>query len=327
MRWIALAVVLATIATTAPGIATAQQTQKVYRVGVLTPSLQPSGSPFFERLRELGWVEGQDFVVEQRPYADRYDRVPDLTAELVRTGVDVFIVGGAADAIRVRLVTTTLPVVALSAGDLVEMGLATSLAKPGGNVTGVQTLQPELASKHMSQLKDVVPRLSRVGVLIHQTGTTMVPSDAAVVREAEAGGRALGVAIQVATVHTPDDLAGAFASFHAERAHSIVIVRDSFVATHVKTIVDLALKQRLPTISDLTTFAGQGGLITYGINMRDANRSAADIVDKIRRGAKAGDVPIQQASTFRLVINMKTAKAVGLTIPQSLLVRADEIIQ
>ena len=155
----------------------------------------------------------------------------------------------------------------------------------------------------------------------------MGPSDAAVVREAEAGGRALGVAIQVVTVHTPDELVAAFAAFHAERAQGVVVVRDSFTGTHIKTIADLALKQRCPTISDLTFFAAQGGLIAYGFNLRDAHRSAADIVDKIRRGAKAGDVPIQQASTFRLVINMKTAKAVGLTIPQSLLVRADEIIQ
>jgi putative tryptophan/tyrosine transport system substrate-binding protein len=206
------------------------------------------------------------------------------------------------------------------AGDIVEMGLAVSLARPGGNVTGIQTLQPILVPKHLSLLKEAIPRLSRAGVLF-------AGSYAAALREAQAGGKALGITLQIVTVHDADELEGAFSAFRVQRAQGVVLVRNAFMGVHIDTLVDLALKHRLPTISDIASLAARGGLMSYGYVIRDAERSAADIVDKILRGAKASEIPIQQATTFRLIINLKTAKALGLTIPQSLLQRADQVIQ
>jgi putative ABC transport system substrate-binding protein len=303
----------------------AQQAGKVYRIGLIGSGAPPptpagQGPLLYERLRELGWVYGRDFVAEQRAFGDRIDRIPDLAAELIRTGVDIFVVEGAADAVRVQQVTHTIPIVTLRAGDLVEAGLATSLARPGGNVTGIQTLQPELAAKHLSLLKEAIPSLSRSGILF-------LGANAAVLREAEAGGKALGIAVQNVTIHAADELEGAFSAFQAKRAQAVVVVRGQLMSTHLKTMVDLALKHRLPTISDNSRFAAQGGLMSYGYNFRDTVRSAAEIVDKILRGAKVSEIPIQQATTFRLTINLTTAEAIGLTIPPSLALRADEVIR
>jgi len=278
-------------------------------------------------LRELGWVYGRDFVVEQRAFGDRIERVPDLAAELLQTHVDIFIVEGATDARSVQQVTRTIPIVTLRAGDLVEFGLATSLARPGGNVTGIQTLQPELAAKHLSVLKEAIPRLSRSGILFESASSTISGFQAAVLREAEAGGKALRVALQIVTFRRPDELAGAFSAFRAQQAQAVIVVRSQFLSTHARTVADLAVKHRLPTISESPPFARQGGLMSYGYNTREATRSAADIVDKILRGAKASEIPIQQATTFQLIINLTTAKALGLTVPPSLVERADEVIR
>jgi putative ABC transport system substrate-binding protein len=315
----------------APFAAEAQQAGKVYRIALLVsgaPPRTPAGQgPLYESLRELGWAYGRDFVAEQRAYGDRIDRVPDLAVEFIRTGVDIFVVEGAAEAGLVQQVTHTVPIVTLRAGDLVEFGLAASLARPGGNVTGIQTLQPELVAKHVSLLKEAIPRLSRSGMLFESRSSRLSGYSAAVLREAEAAGKALGVALQVATFRAADELDGAFSAFQAERAQAVIVVRSQFLSTHVKTVVGLALKHRLPTISDTVLLARQGGLMSYGYNVREIVRSAAEIVDKILRGAKASEIPIQQPTKFELLINLKTAKALGLTIPPSLLGRADEIIQ
>jgi len=308
-----------------PLAAEAQPAGKIYRIGLLASGTLPTtpagqGPLLYERLRELGWVYGRDFVAEERAYGDRIDRLPDLAAELIRTGVDIFVVEGAADAVRVQQVTHTIPIVTLRAGDLVAAGLAASLARPGGNVTGIQTLQPELAAKHLSLLKEAIPHLARSGILF-------VGSNAAVLREAEVGGKALGIALQIVSIPGADELDAACSAFQAERAQAVVVVRSQFMSTYAKTVADLALKHRLPTISEPSGFARQGGLMSYGYNFRDTTRSAAEIVDKILRGAKASEIPIQQATAFQLIINLKTAKALGLKIPPSLLARADEVIQ
>jgi putative ABC transport system substrate-binding protein len=305
--------------------AEAQQAGKVYRIGLIgsgTPPPAPAdqGSLLSERLRELGWVYGQDFVVEQRVFGDRIDRIPGLAAELIRTGVDIFVVEGAGDAVRVQQVTHTIPIVTLRAGDIVQAGLAASLARPGGNVTGIQTLQPDLAAKHLSLLKEAIPSLSRSGILLEG-------SYPAFLREAESGAKILGIALQIVSIHGADELERAFSAFQAKRAQAVVVVRQAYLSLHAKTVMDLASKHRLPTISDSLSLPAHGGLMSYGFSFRETTRSAAEIVDKILRGAKVSEVPIQQATTFRLVINMKTAKALGLTIPQTLLQRADEIIQ
>jgi putative ABC transport system substrate-binding protein len=184
----------------------------------------------FERPRELGWVYGRDFVVEDRAYGDEIERVPDLAAELIRTGVDIFVVSGAADPVRVQRVTKTIPIVAWGAGDLVAAGAATSVARPGGNITGIQTLQPELTPKQLSLLKEAIPGLSRAGILFRRAPTSKVlSSDDPVLREVEVAGKALGIALQIVTVRSADELGRAFAAFSAQRAQAVIIVRDQFM--------------------------------------------------------------------------------------------------
>jgi ABC-type uncharacterized transport system substrate-binding protein len=226
-------------------------------------------------------------------------------------------------------VTRTVPIVAWGAGDFVEAGLAANVSRPGGNVTGVQTLQPELASKHLSLLKEAIPRLSRLGLLWQGSSLARASrgSNLALLREVETGVKALGIALQIETVPGAGELEAAFSAFHVRQAQAAIVVRNQFMGFHQKRVADLALKHRLPTISDMDGFATQGGLMSYGFKFADNQRSAAEIVDKILRGAKAGDIPIRQPTTFQLAINLKTAKALGLTIPPSLLVRADEVIQ
>jgi len=213
-------------------------------------------------------------------------------------------------------------------GDLVLSGVAASLTRPGGNVTGIQTLQPQLIGKQVSLLKDANPHLSRSALLFHTTDrSTLGPFAESVVHQAEVTAKTLRISLQTVRVVDADELDKAFSTVHAQRAQGVVIVRDAFIGAHLKTLVDLALKFRLPTISEINSFAARGGLMTYGYNLDDAVRKAADIVDKILRGANVSEIPIQQATTFRFVINLKTAKALGLKIPPSLLLRADQVIE
>ena len=315
-----------------PGSASGQPRRKVYRIALIAsgapPSTPPGEGPLYERLRELGWTYGRDFVAEQRAYGDRMDRIPGLAAEMIQTGVDVFIVEGATDAARVQQVTRTIPIVTLRAGDLVEAGLAASLARPGGNVTGVQTLQPELAAKHLSLLKESIPRFSKSGILFEGPSVANLGRiGAAVLREAEVAANALGVALRPVTVDDPAHLERVLAALQAEGAQALIVMRSQYLSTHGKTLADLAVKHRLPTICDAANFATRGGLMSYGYSSREAVRTAAEVVDQILHGTKAGDIPIRQATAFNLVINLKTAKARGLTLPPSLLARADQVIQ
>jgi putative ABC transport system substrate-binding protein len=308
----------------APLAAGAQQAVKVYRIASFSAQLptNPQGQgPFYDRMRELGWVHGQNFIVERRAYGDQIERIPDLAAELMRSGVDIFIVGGSVEARPLQQVTRTIPIVAGGAGDLVEAGLAASLARPGGKVTGVQTLMPEVASKHLALLKEITPGLSRSGVLIDVLRTGEY------VRTAEASGKALNIRLQIVTVPRVEDFDAAFSAFRAGRAQGLLIVRSPFIIAHQKTIAALALKHRIPTISDLLGFVRDGGLVSYGFDGREASRLLAETIDQILRGAKASEVPIRQVTTFGLSITLKTAKALGLTIPPSLLQRADQVIE
>ncbi len=318
----------------APLAVEAQQAGKVWRIGSIGAQMptNPVGQgPLYDRMRELGWVHGQNFVVERRAYGDQIERVPDLAAELMRLGVDIFMVSGSNVSRYVQQVTRTIPIVTSDAGDLVQGGLAASLARPGGNVTGVQTLMPEVTGKHLALLKDVTPGLSRSGVLMGELGASEAElrsiTFGPMIRVAETSGKALGVRLQFVGVHRAEDLDAAFSAFRAERAQGILVLRSNFSSTHRRSIVDLALKYRIPTISDLEGFVGAGGLMSYGYDGREARRLLAATLDKILRGAKASETPIQQVTTFRLSINLKTAKALGLTIPQSVLLRADEVIQ
>jgi putative ABC transport system substrate-binding protein len=274
-------------------------------------------------MRELGWVYGQNFLLERRIYGDQYERIPDLASELIRWGADVLYVPGGRGAALVQQVTRTTPIVSVAAIDLVAAGLAASLTRPGGNVTGVQTQTTQVGGKHLSLLKEAIPRLSRVGVLI---SPEYLPRSA-YIRETEAGANALNIKIRMVTIQGAEEVEPAFATFRHERAEAVVLARSAILTTHLKAIVALALKHRLPTVSDLPQLVTEGGLMAYGVSWVEMFRSVADIIDKLFRGAKASDIPIRQSTTFSLAVNLKTAKALGLTIPPSLLQRADQVIE
>jgi putative ABC transport system substrate-binding protein len=213
----------------------------------------------------------------------------------------------------------------------VQGGLAASLARPGGNVTGVQTFLPEMSGKSLALLREVIPTLSRSGVLIGELGDSEAElrsiTFGPMLREVETSGKALGVSLQIVGVHRVEDFAAAFAAFRRERAQGLLALRSNFMFTHRKIIADLALKHRLPAISDISGFVQDGGLVSYGFDIAEALRLLAETIDQILRGTPASEVPIRQVRTFRLSINLKTAKALGLTIPQSLLQRADQLIE
>jgi putative ABC transport system substrate-binding protein len=253
----------------APLAAEAQQAGKVYRIGAVSaqnPTTPQGQGPFYDRLRELGWVHGQNFVVERRAYGDQIERIPDLAAELMRSGVDIFVCSGSIIARQLQKVTRTIPIVTSDAGDLVQGGLAASLARPGGNVTGVQTLMPEVTGKQLSILRELIPGLSRSGVLIGERGVSEIElrtiTFGPMIREAETSGKALGVRLQIVGVHSVEGFDAAFSAFRDERAQEILAMRSNFMAVYQKTIVDLALKHRMPTISDLVGFVMDGGLLS-----------------------------------------------------------------
>ncbi len=315
----------------APLAAEAQPAGKVYRIVSIVdvmPSSPVGQGPLFDRLRELGWVHGQNVLFERLAYGDHIERIPGLAAEAMRSGVDIFIVSSGIVSRRLQQVTRTIPIVAAVAGDLVQGGLAASLARPGGNVTGVQTFLPEMSGKNLALLREVIPTLSRSGVLIGELGVSEAElRSTALLRDVETSGKALGVSLQIVGVHRVEDFAAAFAAFRRERAQGLLALRSTFMFTHRKIIADLALKHRLPAISDVPGFVQDGGLVSYGFDIAEALRLLAETIDQILRGTPASEVPIRQVRTFRLSINLKTAKALGLTIPQSLLLRADQVIE
>jgi putative ABC transport system substrate-binding protein len=264
----------------APLAAQAQPAGKVYRIGSISTDMptNPQGQgAFYDRMRELGWVHGQNFVVERRAYGDQIERIPDLAGELMRSGVGIFIVGGSIEARRLQQVTRTIPIVAGGAGDLVQGGLAASLARPGGNVTGVQTLMPEMAGKHLALLNEVIPNLSRSGVLIGEVGVSeagLRSSAGPMIREVETSGKALGIRLQILGVYRAEGFAAAFSTFRDGRAQGILVFRSPFMYLHQRTVTDLAVKHRLPTISDLPFFARDGGLLSYGYDGREVSDSS-----------------------------------------------------
>jgi putative ABC transport system substrate-binding protein len=315
-----------------PLAAGAQQAPKVHRIGRIFPELPttPGQGPFWDRMRELGWVYGQNVVAEHRAFGVDQARIPEITRELISLGTDVFVVSTGAVAQGVRRVTDTIPIVTMSAGDLVAAGLAASVARPGGNVTGLQVMLTELGGKHLSLLREIVPSLSRVGVLVGEPGfseATASPTGATAsyIRRTRADALSLGLQPQVVVAQGGTEFAEAFSAFKAQRTQAIVVYGSSTFAFR-KTIIALALKHQLPTITVSPDMLPDGILMSYGFDLAINSRLAAEFVDKILRGAKAGDIPIQQPTTFRLGINLKTAKALGLTVPPSVLARADQVI-
>jgi putative ABC transport system substrate-binding protein len=321
-------------AVAAPLGAEGQQARKVHRIGRITSELPtpPGQGPFWDRMRELGWVYGQNVVAEHRAFGADQARIPEFTRELISLGTDVFVVSNGSTARRVQSVTDTIPIVTTEAGDLVAAGLAASVDRPGGNVTGLQVMQTEISGKHLSLLRELIPSLSRVGVLVSEAGfseATASPTGptAAYIRGIRSDALSLRLQPQVVVVAKGDEFAAGFSAFKAQRAQAIVVYGSSLTFSFRKTVIALALKHRLPTITLGADLVQDGILMSYGWDRAINFRLAAEFVDRILRGTKAGDIPIQQPTIFRLGINLKTAKALGLTIPPSVLARADQVIE
>ncbi len=314
----------------APLAAEAQQAAKVARIGFLAGNLTASPhlrEAFRQGLRDLGYVEARNVVIEYRSAEGKFERLPALAAELVALKVDVLLAGGTPQALAAKQATSTLPIVfAAAAADPVTSGLVTSLARPGGNVTGVTGLAPELVGKCLDQLKQAVPGVSRVAVLWHP-GASGEGTDKDMLKGAEVAARALGVRLQLVETRGPEDFDKAFPDMIRARADALTVVPSAMFFGERRRLVDLAAKNRLPAVYSLREYVDAGGLMAYGPNIADLFRRAATYVDKILKGAKPGDLPVEQPTKFELVINLKTAKALGLTISPSLLLRADEVIQ
>jgi len=325
----ALTVVLALGLLAPPLAAEAQPADKVARIGYLSVDVATNAhlrEAFLQGLRDLGYVEGRNVVIEYRDAEGKPERLPALAAELVALRVDVIVAGGTPHALAAYQATRILPIV-FAAADVVTGGRVASLARPGGNVTGVAVItQEELIGKRLELLKQAVPGVSRVAVL-WQPGAQSERTEKDILMRAEVAARALGLRVQFVEARSPKDFDRAFSEMTGARAGALTMVTSSMMFTSRRRLVDLAAKNRLPTASTFREYADDGGLMAYGPSVPDLFRRAATYVDKILKGAKPGDLPIEHPMKYELVINLKTAKALGLTIPPSLLSRADQIIE
>jgi len=290
-------------------------------IGEFPPS-HPFIAAFRQGLRELGYTEGQSIAVEYRNAQGALDRVPEFAAELIRLKVDILVVGGTVSAQRAKAQTTTVPIVFATAGDPVSTGLVASLARPGGNATGMSILGPELSGKQLELLKAVVPQISRIAVLYNP----LSGAAGAALNSTREAARVLVVELEVLEVRKPHEVPGAFSSL-TRHAGALFILSDPVVGSELAQIAKLAAQMRLPAIYLRREFAEVGGLLAYGPSFFDNYRRAAYYVDKILKGANPADLPVQQPTKFDLVINRRTARALGVTIPQSLLLQADQIIE
>jgi len=310
-----------------PLAARAQQAGKVHRIGVLeTISTTLNVANFYalrEGLRQLGYAEGQNLVIEYRSADGRDDRFPGLARELLALKVDVIVTRGTPAAKAVKNATSTVPVVMTASGDPVGVGLVTSLARPGGNITGLSAIVGELSPKRLELIREIVPGLARIAVLAN-TSNDAVRRDWARI---ETAARSLGVQSQLLDLRESDALGPTFDDASARRADALVVVIDAITQANQQRIVDLAMKHRLPAIYSSREFVNAGGLISYGVSYPDLYRRAATYVDKILKGTKPADLPVVQPTKFDLVVNLVTAKALGLDVPPTLLARADEVIE
>jgi putative ABC transport system substrate-binding protein len=312
-----------------PVAAEAQQAAKIARIGFLATNLAVNPhlpEAFRQGLRDLGYVEGRNLVIEYRDAEGKLERLPALAAELVALKVDVIVAVSTLEALAAKQATRTIPIVFAVAADPVTSGLVTSLARPGGNVTGLSNLAPELVGKRLEQLKQAVPAVSRVAVL-WQPGALGERTEKDMLKGAEVAGRALGVRLQFVEARGPADFARALSEMTRARAGALTVLTSAMFANERRRLVDLAAKNRLPAVYGLREYVDAGGLMSYGPSIADLFRRAATYVDRILKGRKPGDLPVEQPTKFELLINLKTAKALGLTIPPSLLGRADEVIQ
>jgi putative ABC transport system substrate-binding protein len=307
--------------------AEAQQPKKVPRIGYLFANF-PNTSParreaFRQGLRELGYVEGKNIVIEYRYAEGKLDRLSELAAELVRLNVDVIVTGGPAPTRAAKEATTKIPIVMGFDNDPVGSGFVSSLARPGGNITGLSTLAPEMSGKQLELLKEIVPKLSRVAVF----GDSNSPGNAQALKETELAAGALGVKLQYLDVLEPKDIEIAFREASKGRAEAVLMLVSPVLNTQRTRIVDLAVKNRVPVVYGQQEFVEAGGLMTYGVSLTDLFRRAATYVDKILKGRKPADLPVEQPQKFEFIINLKAAKQIGLTIPPNVLARADKVLR
>jgi ABC-type uncharacterized transport system substrate-binding protein len=304
----------------------AQQPTKLPTIGYLgagSPATQSQwAAAFVQRLRQRGWIEGRDVAIEYRWAEGRDERFAEIAAEFVRLGVDVIVTYATPPVLAAKQATSTIPIVFATAGDPVGIGLVASLARPGGNVTGLSNQTSDLAAKRVELLREVIPRLSRLAILTNMGN----PAAMSEMREAQAAASAVGLIVKVAEIRRAEDIVPAFEGLK-DGTDALYVPPDALVNTHRIRINTLALGARLPTMHGFREYVESGGLMSYGPNVPDGFRRAADYVDKILRGTKPGDLPVQQPTQFDLIFNLTTAKALGLTVPPSLLARADEVIE
>jgi putative ABC transport system substrate-binding protein len=279
--------------------------------------------PFRQGMRELGYVDGKNLVIEWRSADSKVERLPGLAAELVKMNVDIILTAGTQATSAAQKSTTMLPIVMVSVGDPVAAGFVKSLARPAGNITGLSNLNVDLSPKRLEMLLSMVPRLSRAAVLVNPSNTSNIQT----LESTQAEGRKRGVKILRVEARTPQEIENAFALMMRESAGAVIVASDAFFNQQARQIAELAIKHRMPSISAFLDYAEAGVLMTYGSNTTDLYRRAATHVDKILKGAKPGDLPVEQPTRFELIINGKTAKALGLKIPQSLLIMADKVIE
>jgi putative ABC transport system substrate-binding protein len=310
-----------------PLAAETQQAGKVYRVGFLGNSSAALEAnlvgPFREGLRELGYVEGRNIVIEYRWAEGKYERFPALIAELAALNVDVIVTAGTPAALAVKRTTPSIPLVMAAVGDPIGVGLVASLARPGGNVTGLSAIAPELEGKRLELLREVVPKLSHIAVLWNPDN----PFHAGSVKETRAAAQVLGIKAQLVGVRISEEFPAAFAAIVRERPGALLVLADRIFLHNRARIVDFGAKHRLPGVYPYRELVEAGGLMSFGPSYPGMHRRAAHYVDKILKGSKPADLPVEQPATFELIINLKAAKALGLTIQPSLLQRADELIQ
>ena len=303
------------------------QPSKTARVGILASggesNFGPSIKVFREKLSSAGWVEGRNLTLHVRYPGDEYSRLPELAAELVGLEIDVLVSLGTPATLAAKRATTTIPIVMESLSDVIGSGLVSNLARPGGNVTGVSGFAPELSGKRLELVREMLPRAERIAVLANRAN----PATAPVLRATESAAQKMRMKLRVLDIRQPADLGPAFETMRRERTDALILAADPMLFTERPTIVQLAARYRIPAVYEYRQFPDGGGLLSYGPLVRERFQRMAVYVDRILRGARPGDLPIEQPTTFELVVNLKTAAALGLAMPQSLLQRADEVIR
>jgi putative ABC transport system substrate-binding protein len=318
-------ILLGSAAAAWPLAARAQEPGKVWRIGMLESISAAMNAANYDALRqglrELGYVEGQNLVIEYRSADGRTERFPGLAAELIRVNVDLIVTRGTPAVQAAKNATATIPVVMAANGE--PLRVVASLARPGGNVTGLSAFTTELETKRLEMIREIVPAARRFAVLYNMANPVYLPRW----KELEKTAQSLGIEVQLLDVRKPENLESAFAVATRQRADAILVAIDGLILANLKFIVELVAKHRLPSICSSREFVDSGGLISYGVSYPDLYRRAATYVDKILKGAKPADLPVEQPTKFELIINLKTAKALGITVPPTILTRADEVIE